>query len=178
VRYFFVADANDCTHCPLREHCIRQETAAQAPRWVSAILISENSPPAALPPFPLSSLTPLPEQRTNDLPPFSLRPVDTPGILPVIWADWGRCSLRREWMKIMRSETVMILMKEKKEEGKAPLLDIFLFSRAQRAHWRLSWDQRLERNTRLLSDSPFTFILHGLSPLFAHEYDFSLKQVA
>jgi hypothetical protein len=40
----------------------------------------------------------------------------------------------------------------------------------------LSWDQRFERNARLLFDSPFTFLLHGLSSLFAHEYGFSLKQ--
>jgi hypothetical protein len=69
-------------------------------------------------------------------------------------------------------------MKERKEEVHVALLEFFLLSRAQRAHRRLSCAQRLERNARLLFDSPFTFILHGLSSLFAQEYGFSLKKTA
>lgn len=41
------------------------------------------------------------------------------------------------------------------------------FSRAERAHWRMRWLQRLARNARPLSAPPIEITIYGLSPVFA-----------
>jgi hypothetical protein len=51
-------------------------------------------------------------------------------------------------------------------------------TRAQRAHWRLSWDQRLARNCRPPDASPLTVTLHGLSATFAQSLGFDLLPTA
>jgi hypothetical protein len=50
-------------------------------------------------------------------------------------------------------------------------------TRASRAHWRLSWEQRLARNARPASSSPVTVTLHGLPTAFAQIYGFVLCDV-
>ncbi len=41
------------------------------------------------------------------------------------------------------------------------------FSRAERAHWRMTWQQRLARNARSPSAPPVEITVYGLSPVFA-----------
>lgn len=47
-------------------------------------------------------------------------------------------------------------------------------TRAQRAHWRLSWDERLARNTRGMSVPPLAITLHGLPATFSQFFGFAL----
>jgi hypothetical protein len=53
-----------------------------------------------------------------------------------------------------------------------------VFTRAQRAHWRLSWDQRLARNARSPDAPTLTVTLHGLPASFAHAFGFDLLAAA
>jgi hypothetical protein len=51
-------------------------------------------------------------------------------------------------------------------------------TRAERAHWRLSWDQRLARNARP-EDAPRLIVtLHGLPATFASAFGFDLLAAA
>ena len=53
-----------------------------------------------------------------------------------------------------------------------------MLTRAERAHWRLSWQQRLARNARP-SDAPRLVVtLHGLSATFASSFGFDLLATA
>ncbi len=52
--------------------------------------------------------------------------------------------------------------------------DQHLFTRPERAHWRLSWKQRLSRNARSASSPLVTITLHGLPAAFAQSYGFEL----
>ncbi|MEO7018767.1 MAG: hypothetical protein ABI234_01280 [Ktedonobacteraceae bacterium] len=52
-----------------------------------------------------------------------------------------------------------------------------VLTRAERAHYRLSWQQRLARNTRTASAPPVTLTLHGLPAAFARSYGFPLLAV-
>ena len=59
-----------------------------------------------------------------------------------------------------------------------PFADLpsFLLTRSGRAHWRLSWEQRLSRNARLASSPLVTITLHGLPTAFAQNYGFDLRE--
>jgi len=53
-----------------------------------------------------------------------------------------------------------------------------MLTRAERAHWRLSWAQRLARNARP-SDAPRLVVtLHGLPATFASSFGFDLLATA
>jgi hypothetical protein len=52
------------------------------------------------------------------------------------------------------------------------------FTRAERAHWRLSWDQRLARNGRPADAPRLVVTLHGLPATFASSFGFDLLATA
>jgi hypothetical protein len=53
-----------------------------------------------------------------------------------------------------------------------------VITRAQRAHWRLSWNERLARNARRATAAPLTVTIHGLPITFANLYGFALLEAA
>jgi hypothetical protein len=157
VRVSYAARIEDCCLCPLRVHC--QSSRTFKARRVSAVYWPLASP----------SLAALVPQRGSSPP---------PACSPVLWRDWPRCQIRRQWINAVRSQTVEVT------RGTAPLPDPsveltpHVFTRSQRAHWRLSWEQRLARNARPASSPPVTVTLHGLPAAFAHIYGFVLCDVA
>lgn len=93
----------------------------------------------------------------------------------MLWHDWPRCRIRRNWLKVIRSETVEISMGASPESADSGRK--YVITRAERAHWRLTWHQRLARNVRPSTAQPLTLILHGLPATFAHSYGFPLLDV-
>jgi hypothetical protein len=79
-------------------------------------------------------------------------------------------------MQVLRSETVVVAMDAMQEQTEA--LDEPVITRAQRAHWRFSWQQRLTRNARLATAPSLTLTIHGLPATFAHDYGFGLLESA
>jgi hypothetical protein len=53
-----------------------------------------------------------------------------------------------------------------------------VLTRARRAHWRLSWAQRLARNARPTDAPRLSITLHGLPATFAHAFGFELLATA
>jgi hypothetical protein len=53
-----------------------------------------------------------------------------------------------------------------------------VLTRAERAHWRLSWQQRLARNARSANARRFVVTLHGLPATFARAFGFDLLATA
>ena len=51
-------------------------------------------------------------------------------------------------------------------------------TRAQRAHWRLSWEERLARNARSVTAPPLEVTIHGLPAAFAQSFGFGLLAAA
>ncbi len=152
LRVLYAARIGHCRSCPLRPQC-QESCSSIKPRRVSAVF------------WPLQAVlsdasSPLPDL-AQALP-----------LAPVLWKDWPRCHLRRAWLKIIRRETVRLT-------GRAPAASVAtppsaVFTRAQRAHWRLSWIQRLARNGRPPDASPLTVTLHGLPATFAQSFGFDL----
>jgi hypothetical protein len=163
-RLLYAARIGDCRNCELRAQC-QESPSTSKPRRVSAVFwpLSSHevvlSAPAIVPP------SPLPKPR-EALPPS-----------PVLWRDWPRCQIRRNWLKVVRSETVEV-MRATSTEDQTPVTRGHVITRTQRAHWRFCWEERLARNARPSTSPALTITLHGLPATFANVYGFGLPTVA
>jgi hypothetical protein len=79
---------------------------------------------------------------------------------------------------VVRSETVVVAMGDVPTEVLMVRTDEHVITRAERAHWRLSWEQRLARNARHPTAPSLTITIHGLPASFAHTYAFDLLAAA
>lgn len=70
---------------------------------------------------------------------------------------------RRAWIRWQRSHLVTVQAPLSSPPPSTPAV----FSRAQRAHWRMTWPQRLARNARPPSASPVGIMVYRLSTVFA-----------
>jgi hypothetical protein len=87
------------------------------------------------------------------------------GSEPIQWCDWSRRSHRRTCIQLVRHQCVKVEVEPPTSVSlavkPAPL------SRAQRAHYRLSWTERLARNARPLTAGWVTIKLSGVPQAFA-----------
>ena len=161
LRVLYAARIGHCRSCPLRAQCQESSTTIK-PRRVSAVLWPLNSSPPACSSARISP------------------PAVAPRV-PILWKDWPRCALRRRWLKVIRRETVNVMksLPPPRSCTTAPSgSGEEVLTRAERAHWRLSWRQRLARNARP-SDAPRLVVtLHGLPAPFAHAFGFDLSAIA
>ena len=158
LRILYAARIGHCRSCTLRAQCQESTTTLKprrvsAVRWPISLSHSESSPP----PDPASASLP---------------------VSPVLWRDWPRCGIRRTWLKVVRSQTVCLESSVALSPPRAETPAEKIMTRAERAHWRLSWDQRLARNARP-EDAPRLIVtLHGLPATFASAFGFDLLAAA
>jgi hypothetical protein len=152
VRVVYAARIGHCRCCPLRQPCLGYGNETKKPRRVSAVLWPILGPP-----------------------PPDVPPALSPACRPLLWGDWSRCQTRRSWMKRLRTQTVTMISKP------AALLviskDGSLLTRQQRAHYRMSWDQRLARNACSPSVPSVELHLFGIPTAFAASLGLSSQQI-
>ncbi len=87
------------------------------------------------------------------------------GNAPLLWRDWSRRAYRRACIQLLRHQRVEVQV----NSGNAAISAITSapFSRAQRAHYRLAWAERLARNARPLTAERVTIRLPGVPEAFA-----------
>jgi hypothetical protein len=87
------------------------------------------------------------------------------GSQPILWKDWSRRQHRRACMHLLRHQRVEVRI----EQGlsSAPTLLPAPLSRAQRAHYRLTFQERLVRNARVSTAGQVTIRLCGVPADFA-----------
>ena len=87
------------------------------------------------------------------------------GSLPILWKDWSRRQHRRACMQLLRHQRVEVRV----EQGLsvAPTRPPAPLSRAQRAHYRLDFQERLARNARAPTASRVMISLFGVPEGFA-----------
>ena len=87
------------------------------------------------------------------------------GSAPLLWRDWSRRAYRRACLQLVRHQRieVSLLPPAAASPGKAEVI----LSRAQRAHYRLSWQERLARNARVSTSGHVTIRLFGVPESFA-----------
>ncbi len=159
LRILYAARIGHCRACPLRAQCQESSTTLK-PRRVSAVLrpIDLSS----------SSVSPPPEAVPHP-----------PPLEPVLWRDWPRCGIRRTWLKIIRREMVVLSdLSQTLTIASSSDRSSHVLTRAERAHWRLSWEQRLARNARPLDAPRLVVTLHGLPASFASSFGFDLLATA
>ena len=170
VRLLYAARIGHCRPCPLREQCQEQGTTIK-PRRVSAVIFPIDSSKPDDP--PAQSETQLAQ---GELQAKSVEPLCAPTPRPVLWGDWERCRIRRRWLGLLRTQTVTLASAQPAEE--AGTTKQRMQTRAQRAHWRLSWDERLARNARSVTAPPLEVTIHGLPAAFAQFFGFGLVAAA
>ena len=116
---------------------------------------------------------------------FSLEsspPSETASVLlasaPVLWRDWPRCGIRRTWLKVIRSQTICLESPPPLLPSRGPCATEKTLTRAERAHWRLSWEQHLARNARPADAPQLVVTLHGLPTTFASSFGFDFLATA
>ncbi len=148
LRVLYAARIGPCRSCLLREQCQESATTSKA-RRVSAVywpVSSHASVSGESSPAPEgSSLSPIPH--------------------PVLWGDWQRRFHRREVVKLLRHQRVDVRLAEMAPPAQS--LPVRLLSRAERAHYRLSWAKRLARNARPQAAPDVAIMLFGISDAFA-----------
>jgi hypothetical protein len=178
VRVLYAARLGHCRPCPLRNQCQESDTTLK-PRRVSAVFWPRAAPPVTSPPAgaaPVSDAQPT-------VPPIGAAPaasVPPPAVpaQPVRWGDWPRCRIRQEWVQLLRTQTVLISSRATETLVHAKPHSPPLETRAERAHWRLSWEQRLARNARPPTAPSVEIVLYGLPASFIQAFGFPLRPAA
>jgi hypothetical protein len=158
LRVLYAARIGHCRSCPLRAQC-QESSSTLKPRRVSAVLWPLSTSPSDSSPPPDSASTLLPSA-------------------PVLWRDWPRCGIRRTWLKVIRSQTMCLKSSSGLSPSLAPAPAEKRVTRSERAHWRLSWAERLARNARPLDAPRLVVTLHGLPATFASSFGFDLLATA
>jgi hypothetical protein len=84
---------------------------------------------------------------------------------PVLWTDWSRRTQRRACLHLVRGQRAEVQVVP--GHAPSPPVQPAPLSRAQRAHWRLSWAERLGRNARAPTADRVTIRLFGIPTDFA-----------
>jgi hypothetical protein len=87
------------------------------------------------------------------------------GSAPLFWRDWSRRGHRRACQQLVRHQRVEMSLSPP-TAASPPTAEVIL-SRAQRAHSRLSWQERLARNARPPTAGHLTIKLFGIPATFA-----------
>jgi hypothetical protein len=87
------------------------------------------------------------------------------GSAPILWRDWSRKEHRRACMQLVRHQRIEMSLLP--SAAAAPPVEDVILSRAQRAHSRLSWQERLARNVRPPTACQVTIKLFGVPTPFA-----------
>jgi hypothetical protein len=86
------------------------------------------------------------------------------GNAPLLWRDWSRREHRRACIQLVRHQRIEVSLLPRATSP--PIAEVIL-SRAQRAHARLSWEERLARNARPRAAGQVTIRLFGVPAAFA-----------
>jgi hypothetical protein len=158
LRILYAARIGHCRSCSLRAQC-QESSSTIKPRRVSAVLWPLNASCSDPSPPPDTASAPLPSA-------------------PVLWRDWPRCRIRRTWLKVVRSQVVCLEGSAQLSPSETVAPTEKVLTRAERAHWRLSWQQRLARNARPSTAPRLVVTLHGLPASFAAAFGFDLLATA
>jgi hypothetical protein len=87
------------------------------------------------------------------------------GAAPLLWRDWSRRAHRRACMQFVRHQRLEMSLSPP-AAASPPSADVIL-SRAQRARYRLCWQERLARNARPSTAGQVTIKLFGIPAALA-----------
>ena len=153
LRILYAAKAADCRACALAPQCRGTGASGEQPRRVSAVrrFLGHHQRPKQAPwQMPPTGETHT-EQEARDL----------------LWCDISGRSLRRRFVAWLRGQRVTISGPLATRARTTTQPQPRRWTRAQRAHRRLRWTERLARNA-VATDAPsYTVTLCGIAPALA-----------
>jgi hypothetical protein len=157
LRIMNSARDGDCRACDLKARCLGQGASGLTARRVSATrkLLGRYARPKQ----PAWQFTP----GSNGAP--------EAGPCDVIWCDVGGRRLRRDLVRLLRRQAVTLEAPSGGVPPAAPPAAPRRWTRAERAHRRLSWDARLMRNARAADEPRWRVTLFGIAPRLADFLD-------
>jgi hypothetical protein len=90
------------------------------------------------------------------------------GDSPLLWRDWSRRQHRRACMQLVRDQHIEVRNASDPLSQSRSVPAPAILSRAQRAHFRLSWAERLTRNARAPGKGQVRIELFGVPDHFAN----------
>jgi hypothetical protein len=81
-------------------------------------------------------------------------------------------------MRLLRTQTVDLIFGSVQAEAKKDPTPSDVQTRAHRAHWRLTWEERMARNARLATACPLEVTIYGLPATFAQSFGFDVVPAA
>jgi hypothetical protein len=87
------------------------------------------------------------------------------GSAPLLWMDWSRRQHRRACLQLLRHQRIDVQLGPPSQRD--PITSAPMLSRAQRAHDRLSWEERLAYNASASTTGRSTIMLFGVPEGFA-----------
>jgi len=162
----FGINPRTCQQCPLKEHCLAEGSKGTGGRRVTVIRkklpLEPKSPDLVHPSTPIADVsTPVQaqDQASNAGPSAASPSLATPlPTRPVLWLDFPTTHLRRDLSHQLRQHQIVI--QSVLPPCPLPDLPIDPITRDQRAHRRLTWTQRWNKNA--LSDA----VVHWKVQLF------------
>jgi hypothetical protein len=153
VLILFGLNPQTCQQCPLKEHCLAEGSKGTGGRRVTVIRkklpLEPNSPNRVYPSTPISEASTLShsEALTSQAAPAASSPAlsTPPPGQTVLWLDLPTTHLRRDLSHQLQRQQIAI--QSVPPPRPLPDLPIDPITRDQRAHRRLTWTQRWNKNT-------------------------------
>lgn len=135
LRILYTAKMGDCRPCPRAAQCVGRGSSGDQPRRVSGVrkLVGWQMRAA-------------PSVAHDQAPDDAGTCADEPMVCEVRWCAVGGRRLRRDWVSGLRRQRVTITPPAMGRVAVASVTEPRLWTRAERAHRRLKWAQRLVRN--------------------------------
>jgi hypothetical protein len=152
VRIVYRAKKGDCRSCHLAPKCLGQHASGAQPRRVSAVRKRLTQPVSSQPPRDgAPAAAPEPPAAQHEL----------------MWSDMSGHRIRQDFASRLRRQRVTITTASDApcsvpSDG-APRI----WTRAERAHRRVSWAGRLGRNQRAAEAPRYAFVLFGIAAALA-----------
>lgn len=157
LRILYAAKQADCRACPLAPRCLGSGASGDTPRRVSAYrrLLGHHARPKQAP----WQVATMPDTADDGAP---------AAVHDLHWCDFSGRRLRRGLFWHLRSQQVLVADEDPSSDDppvSAP--PPRTWTRAERAHRRLSWEARHSRNARSPSRPPCRVTLFGIAPSLA-----------
>jgi hypothetical protein len=151
VRILYRAKKADCRGCRLAPACLGRQASGAQPRRVSAVR--------------KRILQPLSSQSLRDVAPPA--PSQPPSQRELLWGDVSGRRIRHAFTTRLRRQRVTITASSDEPCSVAADGARRIWTRAERAHRRLSWAERLARNQRAAEARRYRFMLFGIAVALA-----------
>lgn len=151
VRIVFRAKKGDCRNCRLAPECLGRRASGAQPRRVSAVRRRITQPMSPQPPSDAAPEAPSQPPEQHEL----------------LWGDVSGHRIRYEFASRLRRQRITITAPTDDRCSATSDGEPRIWTRAERAHRRVSWADRLTRNQRAAEAPRYGFVLFGIAAALA-----------